>query len=231
MKSPENKEKLYAWLNRPRGSFGWVAGVISFVLLLSVTTWFEPVVDPLMAHPWVVLLLAASSAAIGIVIQHRYTLLVGKSIFSAGATGWRKKVGLIYKFSRESNIVLGIILLFGLGYPAILYFAARSTETIVSACKNNLDTQLSAGGEGDEFPSISLPLCQCLSKVFLDKNGVLRLALFNTTLLDVTDFQGVTEADEERCMETVIKTAPDLALRHDIPMKLPEARPFDQFTD
>ncbi|MNF56518.1 MULTISPECIES: hypothetical protein [unclassified Pseudomonas] len=213
----DNREKLAAWLKRPRSSFGFLATVGSLVLLLSVVTWFEPAFDRLMAHPWIVLLLVISSMAIGVMVQHRYTLLVGKSIFSPAQTNWKKKLGLTKTYAKESNIALCILLLLGTGYPLTLFFAARSTEAIVSACKSNLDARLQASGESDEAPSISLPVCQCLSKVFLDRNGILRLALFKTELLDAADYEGVSEADEAFCIDSVFESASDLALRSTFP--------------
>lgn len=224
--SSENKDKLRAWLTRPRGSFGFITGVVSFVVLLSIATWFGPEADPLMAHPSIIFLLAAGSAAIGGFVQHRYTLAVGKGIFGAATPVWRRKVEINRTFARESNIVLCLILLLGMGYPLILIFATRSTATIVNACKSSLDTQLYTRGEYDEFPSISLPVCQCLSKVFLDRNGVLRLALFNTPLLDAEDFKKVTEIDEARCVDLVIRSQPDLAASPNVPwISAPRSQP------
>lgn len=199
-----SKQKLTAWFKRPRGSFGIVAAVISFVLLVSLATAFEGVAALVTAKPWILLGFVAISLAIGIVVQHRYTLLVGKAIFSPGASGWRQTLERLSTWAKESNIALCLLIAVGVGYPVTLYFAAQSMRTIVAACEVNLNNNLGLPGEGERSVSIASPLCICLSEVFLDRNGVLRLALFNTSVLNVTDFQGITEEDEQHCLNRVI---------------------------
>ncbi|PSS58715.1 hypothetical protein [Pseudomonas sp. BBP2017] len=199
-----SKEKLTAWLKRPRGSFGIVAAVVSFVLLASIATGFEGVAALVTAKPWILLGFVAISLAIGVVVQHRYTLLVGKAIFSPGAKGWRQTMERLSTWAKESNIALCLLIAVGVGYPTTLYFAARSVRTIVAACEVNLSDKLGLPGEGERSIPIASPLCACLSQLFLDRNGVLRLALFNTSVLDVTDFQGITEEDEQQCLNRVI---------------------------
>jgi hypothetical protein len=197
----------------------WVnCGVASFVVLLSIATWFGPESDPLKGHPSMVLLLAAGSAVIGVIVQHRFTSRVGKGIFGAPTNEWQRKAALNRTYARESNITLCLIVLLSMGYPLTLFFATRSTQTIIDACKSSLDAQLYARGKDDGVPSIALPVCQCLSKVFLNKNGVVRLALFDTPLMAPEDFNRVTEFDEARCVDSVIQSTPDLASRPDVPV-------------
>ncbi|UVL64220.1 hypothetical protein LOY54_13420 [Pseudomonas sp. B21-032] len=199
-----SKEKLKAWLKRPRASFGIIAGVVSFVVLVSIAGWFDGAVELLTAKPWILLGFVAISLCVGAIVQHRYTLLVGKAIFSPGSTGWRHKVDRISTYAKESNLVLCFLIALGVGYPTTLYYAARSIRTIVAACETNLNDQLAFLGEGGRSVSISSPICLCLSEVFLERNGVLRLALFNTSVFEVSDFQGITEEDEQQCLNRVI---------------------------
>lgn len=202
------KQKLTAWLKRPRGSFGIIAAVISFVVLVSIATGFEGIAALLAAKPWILLGFVAISLAIGVVVQHRFTMLVGQSIFSPSASGWRQKMERLTTWAKESNVALCLLIAVGVGYPTTLYFAARSVRTIIAACEVNLSDKLELPGEGERSISIASPLCVCLSELFLDRNGVVRLALFNTSVLAVTDFQGITEEDEQQCLNRVIPTGP-----------------------
>ncbi|MFK8329870.1 hypothetical protein M2D63_007645 [Pseudomonas sp. BJa5] len=198
------KEKLGAWLKRPRGSFGAIAGVGSFVVLVSIASAFEGVAQLLTARPWVLAGFIAISLGVGVIVQHRYTVLVGKAIFAPGASGWRNRVGRMTSWARESNLVLCLLLAVAVGYPATLYFAARSLRTIVAACETNLNDQLAIPGEGGRSLPIAAPVCQCLAQVFLDRNGMVRLALFETAALEVTDYQGISEEDEQHCLDAVL---------------------------
>ncbi|MFK0089596.1 hypothetical protein ACIQUS_20150 [Pseudomonas sp. NPDC090755] len=150
-------------------------------------TWFEGVVQLLTARPWMLSGFAAISLGVGVIVQHRYTVLVGKAIFNPGAPGWRDKVERMATCAKESNLVLCLLLAVGIGYPTTLYFAARSIRAIAAACEANLNDPLVIPGEDGRSISIASPVCQCLSQVFLDRNGVVRLALFDTSALDVTD--------------------------------------------
>jgi len=197
-------QKLRAWLKRPRGSFGVIAGVASFVVLVSIASGFEGVAPLLTARPWVLAGFAAISLGVGVIVQHRYTVLVGKAIFNAGAPGWRDKVERMATCAKESNLVLCLLLAVAVGYPTTLYYAARSIRAIAAACETNLSDKLVIPGEEGRSISIASPVCQCLSQVFLDRNGVVRLALFDTSALDVTDYQGITEEDEQYCLDRVI---------------------------
>lgn len=203
-----SNEKLRAWLKRPRGSFGVIAGVVSFVVLVSIASGFEGVAPLLTARPWMLSGFAAISLGVGVIVQHRYTVLVGKAIFNAGAPGWRDKVERMATCAKESNLVLCLLLAVGVGYPTTLYYAARSIRVIAAACEANLSDKLLIPGEEGRSISIASPVCQCLSQVFLDRNGVVRLALFDTSVLDVTDYQGITEEDEQHCLDRVIAGGP-----------------------
>lgn len=203
-----SNEKLRTWLKRPRGSFGVIAGVVSFVVLVSIASGFEGVAPLLTARPWMLSGFAAISLGVGVIVQHRYTVLVGKAIFNAGAPGWRDKVERMATCAKESNLVLCLLLAVGVGYPTTLYYAARSIRVIAAACEANLSDKLLIPGEEGGSISIASPVCQCLSQVFLDRNGVVRLALFDTSVLDVTDYQGITEEDEQHCLDRVIAGGP-----------------------
>lgn len=198
------KQKLTAWFKRPRGSFGIVAAVISFVVLVSLAIAFEGIAALVAAKPWILLGFVAICLSIGIVVQHRYTLLVGKAIFNPSASGWWPTLERLLTWAKESNIALCLLIAVGVGYPTTLYFAARSVHSIIVACETNLNDKLQLPGEAERSISVASPLCKCLSEVFLDRNGVLRLALFNTSVLEVTDFQGITEEDEQQCLNRVI---------------------------
>ncbi|WP_133247599.1 hypothetical protein [Pseudomonas sp. SDI] len=198
------KQKLTAWFERPRGSFVIIVTVISFVVWVSLATAFDGIAALVIAKPWILLGFAAISLAVGIVVQHRYTLRVGKAIFSSNSSGGRLALERLTTWAKESNLALCLLIAVGVGYPTTLYFAARSVRTIVAACETHLNDQLGLPGAGGRPIAAASSLCMCLSELFLDRNGVGRLALFNTSVLEVTDFQGITAEDEQQCLNRVL---------------------------
>ncbi|MBS7600849.1 hypothetical protein KHO53_21980 [Pseudomonas sp. RC2C2] len=154
-----------------------------------------------MREPLVLLALTVFSAAVGLVVQRRFMRSVGATIFARNASGWQRKFALLNAAARESNILLGMLVLLVVLGTSLLWLAGRSVDNIVRACEANVQAQVDVPGGGPLAAVIAKPVCQCLAQVFLDRNGVVRLALFDTPLLEVGQFNEVTEADEQRCLE------------------------------
>jgi len=199
-----DKAKLTAKLRAPKSSIGILAGTACFVLLVSIAALFEHLLSLLKSTPLGLLGFLAISVCTGILIQHRFTRKIDQTIVSPTSRKWLHTVRRLFLFARESNILLAIMIVIGVAYPITMFSAARSIQTIVGDCKQDLDSQIQLYDDQRPPLSFSGPLCKCLSGVFLNKNGIVRLALFRTELLDTTAYQGVTEADERACLNLVL---------------------------
>lgn len=199
-----DKAKLTARLRAPKSSIGILAGTACFVLLVSIAAFFEDLFSLLKSTPSGLLGFLVVSVCTGTIIQHRFTRKIDQASVSSTSKKWLHTFRRLSLYARESNILLAIMIVIGVAYPITMFSAARSIQTIVRDCKQNLDSQIQLYDDQQPPLSFSGPLCKCLSSVFLNKNGIVRLALFRTELLDTTAFKGVTEADERACLNLVL---------------------------
>jgi hypothetical protein len=224
-----SKVKLTAWMRRPRSSFGLLAGIASFVVLMSLAAWLEQAYDWMLSAPFTLAAFLLVSMATGIVVQHRFTVRLGDALFNSPAQGWQRAWHRLSSWARESNIFLAILLALCVGFPITMFYAVRSVQTIVRDCQQNLEARTQVFEEQGPTTSFSRPLCECLSRQFLRKNGVVRLALFNTRILAITDFKGVTPRDEQTCVDNVLGINVELLSRQTSPNRpwgdLPRIRP------
>jgi hypothetical protein len=159
------------------------------------------------------------SMGTGVIVQHRYTLHIGDVIFNSPAPGWQHAWHRLATRAKESNILLAILLALCIGFPITMFYAVRSIQTIVRDCQQDLEAQAQMYEEQVPTTSFSGPLCECLSQQFLRKNGVVRLALFNSRILDITDFEGVTPTDEQACLDSVLGVNVELLSRQTSPAR------------
>ncbi|HEN8710984.1 TPA: hypothetical protein U8203_001342 [Pseudomonas putida] len=197
----QTRAKLSAWAKRPKGSLGWIAAIATLVVAASIYQVLGPAWQLPMRAPAVVLALLALSAAVGLAVHRSFKSTVGKTIFSGQGRGWQARLAIVRDVARESNILLGMLLLLAVLGLGSLILASRSVQGIVSGCETNLQAQVDLPEDQALAALVAQPVCQCLAQTFLERNGVIRLALFNTPLLEVSAFKGVTEADERRCLE------------------------------
>ena len=195
------RAKLRAWVTRPRGSLGWIAAIATLVVAASVYQVLGPAWRLPMRAPVIVLAVLALSAAVGLAVHRCFKGAVGETIFSEQGTGWQARLALIRGVARESNIMLGMLLLLAVLGISTLVLASRSVQGIVSGCETHLQAQIDLPEDRAFAALVAKSVCQCLAQTFLDRNGVIRLALFNTPLLEVRAFEGVTAADERQCLE------------------------------
>lgn len=214
-----DKLKLIAWLRRPKSSFGLLAGIASFVVLMSLAAWLEQAYDLMLSAPFILVAFLLVSVGSGIIVQHRFTLRLGDTIFNSPAQGWQRAWQRLSTWARESNILLAILLALCIGFPVTMFYAVQSIQTIVKDCQQDLEAQAQMYEEQIPTTSFSRPLCECLSQQFLRKNGVVRLALFNTRILDITDFEGVTPTDEQVCLNSVLGVNVELLSRQTSPVR------------
>ncbi|WP_251962535.1 hypothetical protein [Pseudomonas sp. Marseille-Q5299] len=197
----QTRAKLSAWAKRPRGSLGWIAAIATLVVAASSYQVLGPAWQLPMRAPAIVLALLALSAAVGLAVHRSFKSTVGKTIFSGQGRGWQARLAIVRDVASESNILLGMLLLLAVLGLGSLILASRSVQGIVSGCETNLQAQVDLPEDQALAALVAKPVCQCLAQTFLERNGVIRLALFNTPLLEVSAFKGVTEADERRCLE------------------------------
>lgn len=197
----QTRAKLSAWAKRPRGSLGWIAAIATLVVAASIYQVLGPAWQLPMRAPAIVVALLALSAAVGLAVHRSFKSTVGKTIFFGQGRGWQARLAIVRDVARESNILLGMLLLLAVLGLGSLILASRSVQGIVSGCETNLQAQVDLPEDQALAALVAQPVCQCLAQTFLERNGVIRLALFNTPLLEVSAFKGVTEADERRCLE------------------------------
>lgn len=197
----QTRAKLSAWAKRPKGSLGWIAAIATLVVAASIYQVLGPAWQLPMRAPAIVLALLALSAAVGLAVHRSFKSTVGKTIFSGQGRGWQARLAIVRDVARESNILLGMLLLLAVLGLGSLILASRSVQGIVSGCETNLQAQVDLPEDQALAALVAQPVCQCLAQTFLERNGVIRLALFNTPLLEVSAYKGVTEADERRCLE------------------------------
>jgi hypothetical protein len=214
-----NKVKLAAWLKSPKSSFGLLAGIASFLLLMSLAVWFQDAFDLMLNAPLVLAGFLIVSMCAGVIVQYRFTLRLGDAVFNSTAQGWQYTSRRLSAWARESNILLAILLAMCIGFPTTMFYAVRSIQTIIRDCQEDLEAQAQFFEEQGPTISLSKPLCECLSQQLLRRNGVVRLALFNTRILNIEDFEGVTPTDEQLCLDSVLEVNVESLSRHTLQPK------------
>ncbi|MBI6952777.1 hypothetical protein KHO27_07610 [Pseudomonas sp. RC3H12] len=153
-----------------------------------------------MRDPVVLLSLLAWSVALGWAVQHGVKRTVGKTIFNGQESGWQARLALLRSISRESNVLMGMLLLLAVLGAATAWLAGRSVAQIVENCSANLQAQVQVPEDEQLAALVGKPVCTCLAQTFLERNGVIRLALFETPLQKVSGLRALTPADEQRCL-------------------------------
>ncbi|MGG7598113.1 hypothetical protein [Pseudomonas sp. RC3H12] len=194
------RAKLRAWMHRPRGSLGWIVAIVALLVAASVYHALSPSWRMPMRDPVVLLSLLAWSVALGWAVQHGVKRTVGKTIFNGQESGWQARLALLRSISRESNVLMGMLLLLAVLGAATAWLAGRSVAQIVENCSANLQAQVQVPEDEQLAALVGKPVCTCLAQTFLERNGVIRLALFETPLQKVSGLRALTPADEQRCL-------------------------------
>lgn len=194
------REKLRAWIHRPRGSLGWIVAIAAILLAASVYRAVSPIWRMPMRDPAVLLSLLALSVALGWVVQRGVKRTVGKTIFNGQESGWQARLAFLRSITRESNVLMGMLLLLAVLGGATIWLAGRSMAQIVENCTANLQAQVQVPEDEQLSALVGKPVCTCLAQTFLERNGVIRLALFETPMQEVSGLKALTPADEQRCL-------------------------------
>ncbi|UVL17249.1 MULTISPECIES: hypothetical protein [unclassified Pseudomonas] len=194
------RAKLRAWMHRPRGSLGWIVAIVALLVAASVYHALSPSWRMPMRDPVVLLSLLAWSVALGWAVQHGVKRTVGKTIFNGQESGWQARLALLRSICRESNVLMGMLLLLAVLGAATAWLAGRSVAQIVENCSANLQAQVQVPEDEQLAALVGKPVCTCLAQTFLERNGVIRLALFETPLQKVSGLRALTPIDEQRCL-------------------------------
>ena len=194
------RAKLRAWMHRPRGSLGWIVAIVALLVAASAYRAVSPSWRLPMRDPGVLLALLALSVALGWAVQWGVKRTVGKAIFAGQATGWQARLAFLRSVTRESNILLAMLLLLVLLGGGTLWLAGNAAARIVDSCAANLQAQVDIPEDEKLAALVGKPVCTCLAQAFLQRNGVLRLAVLGTPLQEVAGLQALTADDEQRCL-------------------------------
>ncbi|WP_313712356.1 hypothetical protein [Pseudomonas sp.] len=195
------RAKLRAWLHRPKGSLGWIVAIVALLLAASAYHGLSPSWRMPMHDPAVLLALLALAVALGWVVQRGVKRTVGKAIFNGQETGWQARLAFLRSVARESNILLVTLLSLALLGTGILWLAGRSVAQIVATCEANLQAQVNVPEDEKLTALVGRPVCTCLAQTFVARNGVMRMALFDTPMHDMSGLKALTRDDEQRCLE------------------------------
>ncbi|MNO97477.1 hypothetical protein D3C76_891860 [compost metagenome] len=195
------RAKLRAWLHRPKGSLGWIVAILVLLLAASAYRGLSPTWRLPMHNPAVMLALLTLSVALGWAVQRGVKRTVGKAIFNGQETGWQARLAFLRSVARESNILLVVLLCLALLGTSTLWLAGRSVTQIVANCEANLQAQVDIPEDEKLTALVGKPVCTCLAQTFMERNGVLRMALFETPMQEVSGLKVLTADDEQRCLE------------------------------
>jgi len=195
------RAKLRAWMHRPRGSLGVIVAIFALLVVVAAYRSLSPNWRLPMQHPLMLLALLALCVALGWVVQRGVKRTVGKTIFNGQATGWQARLAFLRSVTQESNVLLSMLLLLALLAGGTLWLAGRSVDRIVENCTDSLQARVNTLEDEKLTALVGKPVCTCLAQTFLDRNGVIRLALFETPMREVSAYKALTADDEQRCLE------------------------------
>lgn len=195
------RAKLRAWMHRPRGSLGFIVAIFALLVVIAAYRSLNPNWRLPMQHPLMLLALLALCVALGWVVQRGVKRTVGKTIFNGQATGWQARLAFLRSVTQESNVLLSMLLLLALLAGGTLWLAGRSVDRIVENCTDSLQARVNTPEDEKLTALVGKPVCTCLAQTFLDRNGVIRLALLETPMREVSAYKGLTADDEKRCLE------------------------------
>ncbi|MDZ5436378.1 hypothetical protein T3H00_27395 [Pseudomonas fluorescens] len=116
-------------------------------------------------------------------------------------------------WKREAILLLSISLALTACYFTAYHFASHALRELVNACSARFEIELENADIEPPMAALPQSLCECLARTFLDKNGVVRLALVDSRLLDPLALEPVTDEDGEACINALWESGPGLAKR------------------
>ncbi|MNP44047.1 hypothetical protein D3C76_1378950 [compost metagenome] len=116
-------------------------------------------------------------------------------------------------WKREVTILLSVLVALMAGYLTVFHFASHAVQDLVGTCTARLEIELENADIDSLTKALARPLCECVAHSFLDKNGIVRMAMVNKRMLDPMDLEPVTEKDEEDCINALWLPNVELAKR------------------
>ena len=116
-------------------------------------------------------------------------------------------------WKRDATYLLLISLALPAGYFMAYHFAAHTLRELVNSCSARFEIELEKAEIEPPIEALSRSLCECQAQTLLNKNGVVRIALVDSHLLDPQSLEPVTEEDGEACINALWKPDAELAKR------------------
>lgn len=114
-------------------------------------------------------------------------------------------------WKREATLLLSVWMALVAGYLTAFNFASHAVQDLVDTCTARLVIEFE-NAEMESLPrALPRSLCECMAHSFLDKNGVVRLAMLNQHMLDPMALESVTEKDKEACINALWLSTFELA--------------------
>ncbi|NUU36909.1 hypothetical protein [Pseudomonas sp. C2B4] len=107
------------------------------------------------------------------------------------------------QWKREAIFLLLILLALTTFYFAAYHIASHALKELVNTCSARFEIELENADIEPPMAALPQSLCECLAQTFLDKNGVVRLALVDSRLLDPLALEPVTEEDGDACINAL----------------------------
>ncbi|OOG15610.1 hypothetical protein BMS17_20345 [Pseudomonas sp. C9] len=136
-------------------------------------------------------------------VQDWSRVAVHRCLHRMGTSSWK----------REAAILLSVLVVVMAGYLTVFHFASRAVQDLVGTCTARLESELENAGTDSLTKALARPLCECVAYSFLDKNGIVRLAMVSKRMFDPMDLEPVTEEDEEDCISALWLPNAELAKR------------------
>ncbi|MEX5686169.1 hypothetical protein [Pseudomonas silesiensis] len=136
-------------------------------------------------------------------VQDWSRVAVHRYLHWTGTGSWR----------REATILLSVLVALMAGYITVFHFASHAVQDLVDTCTARLEIELENADTDPLTKALARPLCECVAHSFLDKNGIVRLAMVNMRMLDSMALDPVTEKDEVACISALWLPNVELAKR------------------
>lgn len=118
-----------------------------------------------------------------------------------------------FSWKREATLLLSVSMALMLGYLMVFNFASQAVLEFVDSCTSSLQIEFESAEIHAVPKALPRSLCECVAHSLLDKNGLVRLAMFNRHLLDPMALEPVTDNEEEACIDALWRPDVELAKR------------------
>lgn len=136
-------------------------------------------------------------------VQDRSRVAVHRYLHWTGTGSWKQ----------GATILLSGLVAVMAGHLTVFLSASHAVQDLVGTCTARLEIEIENVDTDPLTKALARPLCECVAHSFLDKNGIVRLAMVNMRMLDSMALDPVTEKDEEACISALWLPNVELAKR------------------